>query len=134
MFSGSGTGSWTISQVITYYLSLRISRTYAAEQNPRTIEAKVGRMGTVMTPVVKTHCDLAPATVTNRNLGNLTQYLNQVQGIYDSVIAPPPFDLHQIWNASILARSSITMVEFAPLFENTSTTGIAAFIYTPADT
>ena len=126
--------AWTISHVVTNYLSLGTpSQTYNQEPNPKTIEARLGRLGTVMTPVVYTYCDLAPATVTNRSLANLTQYLNQVHGSFDTVDVPPPFELRQIWNESVLARSNTTMVEFAPLFENTGTTGLGAFIYTPAD-
>ena len=124
--------TWTSNYVLANYLSLGWNLAmYGIEGNPFTVESKTSR-DSVMTPVVQIFCDLESATTYNRSLAAFESvFENNLEA--DSTASLGSFDVRRIWNESLLVNANETMVEFEEMFQNTSTSGLVAFIYTPSN-
>lgn len=85
-----------------------------------------------MTPIVSTYCDQQPATTYDRSLTALAISFSTLLTSDDVVPFFEFFDVRQIWNETILAKSNDTMVAFEDDILNASISETLAFIYTPA--
>lgn len=122
--------TWTTSHVLANYLSLALG-TYDVGENPSTVES-LTQHSSVMTPIVSTYCDQQPATTYDRSLTALATSFSTLLASDGAVPPSGFFDVRQIWNETILAKSNDTMVAFEDGIPNASISGTLAFIYTPA--
>lgn len=124
--AGCQTKTWTLSQVLTNYLSLGWQSEIS--DAPYTIETTVKNQG-IPSPYVNFTCEMAPSTNYTRDLS----FLSDPAGY--GTTAPSQggiFDITNIWSETVLAKSTKTKVEWKEFFEDTDHPVLAAFIHSPS--